>query len=80
MLLVGQFLDPSLNRTLLVIISKVIGPERRTQFRPISLCTVLYKVITKTVVNRLRPLMGHLTSLNQASFVRRSIGDNIMVA
>lgn len=42
---------------------------------------ILYKVILKIVVNRLHPLMGHLTSSNQANFVMgRNIGDNIVVA
>lgn len=42
---------------------------------------MLYKVINKTVVNRLHLLMGFLTNPNYASFVMgRSITDNIIVA
>ncbi|KAA3477635.1 reverse transcriptase [Gossypium australe] len=65
----GQLLDPILNRTLLVLLPKTKGPERISQFRSISLCIVLYKIITKMLVNRLRPLMVKLICQNQASFI-----------
>ena len=38
------------NNALLVLIAKVAKPEKITQFRPISLCNVLFKIITKTMV------------------------------
>lgn len=50
----GNF-NAHLSPTLLVLIPKVEKPEYTKQFRPISLCTVAYKVITKVLVNRLRP-------------------------
>lgn len=40
-----------------------------SQFRPISLCNVINKLITKTVVNRLKPILGDIVSSNQGSFV-----------
>lgn len=40
-----------------------------------------YKIVTKTIVNKLRPLMLKLIGQNQGSFVlRRSINDNVVVA
>lgn len=40
-----------------------------------------YKIITKILVNRLRPSMGHLNSPNHASFVMgQSITNNVIVA
>lgn len=60
----GQPLDPNLNRALLILLPKIQGPEMITQFRLINLCTVLYKIITKTIVNCLRPLMEKLTKQN----------------
>lgn len=74
-------LDPRINRTLLVLLLKIQGPERITQFRPISLCTVLNKKIMKTIINSLRPLMVKLIEQNQANFVMvrniTKINDNV---
>lgn len=74
-------LDLVLNRTLLVLILKIQSPERIAQFRPISLCSVVYKIITKTIVNRLRPSMTRLVGQHQSNFIPgRDIADNIIVA
>ena len=43
-----------LNATEIVLIPKVKGPENVTQFRPISLCNFVYKVISKIMVNRMQ--------------------------
>lgn len=58
----GLPLDPNLNRTLLVLIPKIQNLERISQFRLISLCSALYKTLTKTIVYRMRDLMRRLTS------------------
>lgn len=42
------------NTTTIVLIPKVDNPERITQFRPISLCNVVYKVISKMLASRLK--------------------------
>uniref|UniRef100_A0A2N9HXU9 CCHC-type domain-containing protein n=1 Tax=Fagus sylvatica TaxID=28930 RepID=A0A2N9HXU9_FAGSY len=44
-----------LNRTLISLIPKCLGPETLSQFRPISLCNTVYKIVTKIIVSRLRP-------------------------
>lgn len=54
---VGDHLDAKINKTLLVLIPKTFGAESISQYRPISLCNVLYKVITKTIIIRLRQSM-----------------------
>lgn len=76
----GTF-NPQLNRTLLVLIPKVTNPEYSKQFLPISLCTVAYKLITKVLVNRLRPFLDKLVTPFQSSFIpKRQSADNILIA
>ncbi|KAL8151999.1 hypothetical protein V2J09_021807 [Rumex salicifolius] len=69
-------LPRSVNETLIQLIGKVNNPELVTQFRPISLCNVLYKMITKLLAKRLQPLMEKLSSF----IPDRSITDNIVLA
>ena len=70
-----------LNRTLISLIPKCLGPETLSQFCPISLCNTVYKIVTKIIVCRLRPIVGNLVSLFQAVFVpgRRGL-DNVVIA
>lgn len=46
-----------INRTLIALIPKIDQPTSINQFRPISLCNVGYKIVTKIIVARLRPLL-----------------------
>ncbi|KAL0313711.1 UNVERIFIED_CONTAM: hypothetical protein Scaly_2908000 [Sesamum calycinum] len=69
------------NTTILALIPKVRVPSLVSDFRPISCCNVLYKVITKIIVQRLRSVLDKMISPSQNAFVPgRSIGDNILLA
>lgn len=74
-------MDPYLNWTLLVLIPKIVGAKTISQYRPISLYNILYKVITKMIVIRLCQAMQILVKQNQASFIAsHNIADNIIIA
>nr|KYP32799.1 hypothetical protein KK1_046413 [Cajanus cajan] len=51
------FSDSSLLETQMVLIPKVDHPVSLKEFRPISLCNVAWKVISKVLVARLRPFL-----------------------
>lgn len=74
-------LDPLLNHTNLCLIPKVYPPTGMTEFRPIALCNVAYKVISKILVNRLKQHLSGMISENQAAFIPgRMITDNVIIA
>ena len=51
-----------LNQTHIALIPKIQGPETLGNYRPISLCNTVYKVVMKIIVARLRPFLDNLIS------------------
>lgn len=56
-------LPKHLNETLLVLVPKNPNPEFTSQFCPISLWTLLYKLLAKTIVNQMKPLLSKIIIL-----------------
>ena len=51
-----------LNTTLITLVPKCNNPESLANYMPISLCNFVYKVISKVLVARIRPLLNNLIS------------------
>jgi hypothetical protein len=73
--------SPSLNATFLTLIPKEERVTNPKQFRPIALCNVIYKIITKVIANRLKPILPFVISKEQAGYVEgRQIMDSVILA
>ena len=69
-----------INHTFIELIPKVENPTRTQQFQPISLCSTVYKTISKILVNSIRPLLNKIVSPTQSAFVPdRASHDNILI-
>jgi len=69
------------NHTLITLIPKVDNPKTTAQFRPISLCNTIYKILAKILVNRMRPILTRIVHPTQSAFIpNRAIHDNILIA
>ena len=57
------------NRTNIALILKTKNPTKMTEFRPISLSNVIYKIISKVLANRLKAILPQIISKNQSAFL-----------
>ena len=74
-------MSPNFNHAFISLIPKIKNPEIAKDFRPISLCNMLYKIIAKTIANHFKKLLPKLVSETQSAYMsNRLILDNILVA
>lgn len=69
------------NCTAITLIPKSVNASKITEFRPISLCNVLYKVISKVIATRLETVLPEIISPHQSAFVKgRLLIENVLLA
>ncbi|XP_019166706.1 PREDICTED: uncharacterized protein LOC109162458 [Ipomoea nil] len=79
----------SVNGTNIILIPKKKSPEVVSDYRPIALSNVIYRIMAKVIAARMKPLMGDIISDTQSAFISdtqsafisdRLITDNILIA
>jgi hypothetical protein len=71
---------PTINTTFIALIPKIVNATSVTEYRLISLCNVLYKLIAQGLANQLKQVLPSLISINKSAFVSgRLITDNMLV-
>ncbi|KAG7583713.1 Reverse transcriptase domain [Arabidopsis suecica] len=74
-------IEEGMNKTNICLIPKKLKADKMTDFRPISLCNVIYKIIGKLMATRMKKILPKIISESQAAFVKgRLISDNILIA
>lgn len=69
------------NHTFIALVPKRLGPHSDNHFRPISLCNIIYKIISKILANRFKALLHKFIFHLQSAFVpSQNILDNSILA
>jgi len=70
-----------LNHTHLCLIPKIKHPSVPSEYRPIVLCNVLLKIVTKTIANRIKGILNTIVSPQQSAFLPHRLNfDNTILA
>ena len=76
-----RYMLKEINHSFIALIPKGNNVAFINQFRPISLCNVLYKIISKLLANRLKQILNKLISPWQTAFIpSRNIQENTFIA
>lgn len=70
-----------INATTISLLPKHIGAERLSDFRPLSCCNTVYKVISHIIASRLKWFMNEAVQSNQVGFVKgKLLCENVLLA
>ena len=75
------FLPKGTNSTILALVPKKEEVKLMKDYRPISCCNVLYKIISKLLARRLKGILPKCIALNQSAFIKkRLLMENVLLA
>ncbi|XP_042012114.1 uncharacterized protein LOC121760525 [Salvia splendens] len=66
----GVPIPRGIEATILILLQKKRNPTKWLEFRPISLCNVMNKIISKLLAVRMAPLLPMITVPNQSGFIK----------
>ncbi|GKV44689.1 hypothetical protein SLEP1_g51849 [Rubroshorea leprosula] len=70
-----------LNTSFIVLIPKVVSPQKIEDYRPISLLGAMYKILAKLLANRLKEVLEGVIGEQQMAFIRgRQLMDGVVIA
>lgn len=74
-------LPTGINSTVVCLIPKKKNPQIMQDLRPISLCNVVIRVLSKVLSNRLKTCLGNIIFESQSAFIEgRLLTDNALIA
>eukprot|EP00253_Pinus_taeda_P025774 PITA_25774 len=75
-----RWMYPGLNATFIALIPKSEESNKPDKYRPIALCNIIYKIVSKVVALRLKPVLPLIISPEQSGYVEgRQITDGIIL-
>lgn len=74
-----SWMFPGMKSTFIALVPKVDLPSTPNKYRPIALCNIIYKIVSKIIASRLKLLLPLIISPEQSRYVEgRQITDGII--